>query len=57
MMSAMRKMRAESRNAVILWNLLYNAECHGICRSLDELIKSRSVHLNRLALWTSIYQY
>ncbi len=32
-------------------------ECHGICRSLDELIKSRSVHLNRLALWTSIYKY
>ncbi len=26
-----------------------------MCRSLDELIKSRSVHLNRLALWTSIY--
>ncbi len=24
-----------------------------MCRSLDELIKSRSVHLNRLALWTS----
>ncbi len=23
----------------------------------DELIKSRSVHLNRLALWTSIYKY
>ncbi len=23
-----------------------------MCRSLDELIKSRSVHLNRLALWT-----
>ncbi len=22
-----------------------------------ELIKSRSVHLNRLALWTSIYKY
>ncbi len=36
---------------------LYNAECHGVCRSLDELIKSRSVHLNRLALWTSIYKY
>ncbi len=35
----------------------YNAECHGMCRSLDELIKSRSVHLNRLALWTSIYKY
>ncbi len=34
-----------------------NAECHGMCRSLDELIKSRSVHLNRLALWTSIYKY
>ncbi len=33
------------------------AECHGMCRSLDELIKSRSVHLNRLALWTSIYKY
>ncbi len=31
--------------------------CHGMCRSLDELIKSRSVHLNRLALWTSIYKY
>ncbi len=57
LMSAMRKMRAESRNAVIWWNLPYNAECHGICRSLDELIKSRSVHLNRLALWTSIYKY
>ncbi len=28
-----------------------------MCRSLDELIKSRSVHLNRLALWTSIYKY
>ncbi len=39
------------------WNLQYNAECHGICRSLDELIKSRSVHLNRLALWISIYKY
>ncbi len=25
-----------------------------MCRSLDELIKSRSVHLNQLALWTSI---
>ncbi len=23
----------------------------------NELIKSRSVHLNRLALWTSIYKY
>ncbi len=39
------------------WNLLYNAECHGICQRLDELIKSRSVHLNRLALWTSICKY
>ncbi len=29
----------------------------GMCRSLDQLIKSRSVHLNRLALWTSIYKY
>ncbi len=28
-----------------------------MCRSLDELIKSRSVHLNRLALWTSIYKF
>ncbi len=37
--------------------IYYNAECHGICRSLDELIKSRSVNLNRLALWTSIYKY
>ncbi len=46
MMSAMRKMWAE--------NLPYNAECHGICRSLDELIKSRSVHLNRLAILVSI---
>ncbi len=53
----MRKMRAESRDAVIKWNLPYNAECHGMCRSLDELIKSRSVNLNRLALWTSIYKY
>ncbi len=24
-------------------NLQFNAECHGICQSLDELIKSRSV--------------
>ncbi len=30
---------------------------HGICQSLDELIKSRSVHLNRLVLWTSICKH
>ncbi len=23
-------------------------ECHGICQSLDELIKSRSLHLNQI---------
>ncbi len=40
------------------YNGIYRiTECHGMCRSLDELIKSRSVHLNRLALWTSIYKY
>ncbi len=32
------------------YNGIYRiTECHGMCRSLDELIKSRSVHLNRLA--------
>ncbi len=39
------------------WNLLNNAECHRICQSLAELIKSRSVHLNRVAIWTSICKY
>ncbi len=51
MMSAM----PENAGGIAEWqsyNGIYRikyAECHGRCRSLDELIKSRSVHLNRLA--------
>ncbi len=36
------------------WLDFLHFPCHGICRSLDELIKSRSVHLNRLAILVSI---
>ncbi len=32
-------------------------ECHGICQSLDELIKSRSLHLNQITIWTCICKY
>ncbi len=35
----------------------FNAECHGMCQSLDEFIKSRSLHLNQIAIWTSICKY
>ncbi len=28
-----------------------------ICQSLDELIKSRSLHLSQIAIWTSICKY
>ncbi len=57
MISAMQKTRMESRNLFKKWNLQFNAECHGICQSLDELIKSRSLHLNQIAIWTSICKY
>ncbi len=29
-------------------------ECHRICQTLDEFIKSRSLHLNQIVIWTSI---
>ncbi len=29
-------------------NLQFNTECHRICQSLDELIKSRSLHLKSI---------
>ncbi len=38
-------------------NLQFNAECHGMCQCLDELIKSRSLHLNQITIWTSICKY
>ncbi len=28
-----------------------------MCQSLDELIESRSLHLNQIAIWTSICKY
>ncbi len=28
-----------------------------MCQSLDELINSRSLHLNQIAIWTSICKY
>ncbi len=47
----------ESHNPVIKkQNLQFNEECHGMCQRLDELIKSRSLHLhlNQITIWTSI---
>ncbi len=36
-------------------NIIYsNVECHGMCQSLDELIKSRSLYLNKIAIWSSV---
>ncbi len=57
MISAMQKTQTESRNPVIKTEFTVYAECHGICQSLDELIKSRSLHLNQIAIWTSICKY
>ncbi len=57
MISAMQKTWTESRNLVKKQNLQFNAECHGMCQSLDELIKSRSLHLNQITIWTSICKY
>ncbi len=45
MICAMQKTRTESRNPVIKWNLQFNAECHGMCQSLDELIKIASMYV------------
>ncbi len=28
-----------------------------MCKSLDELLKSRSLHLNQITIWTSICKY
>ncbi len=53
MISVMQKTRTESWNPVIRRNLLFNVECHGMCQSSDELIKSRSLHLNQIVIWTS----
>ncbi len=36
----MQKTWTESRNRHKKWNLQFKAECHGICQSLDKLIKS-----------------
>ncbi len=57
MISAMQKMPKELRNPVINRNLQFNADCHGTCQILDELIKSRSLHLNQITIWTSICKY
>ncbi len=38
-------------------NWQFNADCHGTCQILDELIKSRSLHLNQITIWTSICKY
>ncbi len=57
MISAMQKTRMESRNPVIKQNLQFNAESHGMCQNLEELIKSRSLYLNQIAIWTSICKY
>ncbi len=43
---------------VLMVKLQFNAECHGICQRLDELIKSRSLHFNQIyGIWTSICKY
>ncbi len=53
-----QRCRKRGRNPVIKRNLQFNAECHGICQSLDQLIKSRSsLHLNQIMIWTSICKY
>ncbi len=48
---------AEKRNPVIKTNVQFNEECYGICQCLDEFIKSRSLHLNQITIWTSICKY
>ncbi len=50
-----RKCRRNRRIQTKKQNLQFNAECHGMCQSLDELIKRRS--LNQIALWTRICKY
>ncbi len=45
----------ESRHKKL--NLLYKAECRGVCQILDELIKSRSVHFNQNMISTSVCEY
>ncbi len=54
MISKMQITWTESLNPVIKMELQFNTECHGMCQSLDELIKSRSLHLNQIAIWTNI---
>ncbi len=39
------------------WILQFNAECHRMCQSLDELIKSRPLHLYQIAIWTGYCKY
>ncbi len=42
----------EWRNLFYKLNLQFNTECQEICQGFDELIKSRSLHLNQIAIWT-----
>ncbi len=54
----MQKTRTELRNPSLKKNIYSLAqECHEICQGLDELIKSRSLHLNQITIWTSICKY
>ncbi len=47
----------DAENADLIANFQFNAKGHGICHSLYELIKSRSLHLNQIVICTIICKY
>ncbi len=57
MISAMQKTQkenTESSHKIGFYSLKCH-KCHAMCQSVYELIKSWSLHLNQIAIWTRLH--